>query len=87
MSDDERIVRNAIACEDDGLDPLLSVQCALQAIVTPLFEELKSPGPRPHDWRKYVPEAIRTEWVQLSLGVRLAIYLMADRRTAAEEWD
>lgn len=42
---------------------------------------------RVHDWRNYVPDAIRDNWDSLSEETRLVVYCMAEQQASAEEWD
>ena len=40
-----------------------------------------------HDWRNYVPEAVRAVWAGLDETGRIAVYLTAEARASAEEWE
>ena len=40
-----------------------------------------------HDWRNYVPEAIRLVWNELSELERTLVMLVAEKSADAEEWD
>ena len=40
-----------------------------------------------HDWRNYIPDAMRDRWLALSPDARVAAYIMAERIASYEEWD
>jgi len=42
---------------------------------------------RVHDWRNYVPEELQKDWNQLTERERQIIFVMADERASAEDWD
>lgn len=42
---------------------------------------------RVHDWRNYVPEAVKGAWAWLTPTGRTAVYLTADACADAEDWD
>ena len=42
---------------------------------------------RVHDWRNYIPDAMRERWFMLSPDARVAAYIMATDLAHSEEWD
>lgn len=46
-----------------------------------------SSGGRVHNWRRYVPQALRSGWLFLSPTERAIVKIMADAQADNEEWD
>ena len=44
-------------------------------------------GGRVHNWKTYIPDAIKENWDDLSTEAMLAAYLVAKQMADREEWD
>jgi hypothetical protein len=42
---------------------------------------------RVHDWRGYIPVALRRRWIHLSCETRIVAACLAEQQASAEEWD
>ncbi len=40
-----------------------------------------------HDWRNYIPDAMRERWLTLSPDACVAAYILAERIASYEDWD
>lgn len=70
--------------------PPLALLLAMEAARVPP-SDLAAPdfakAERVHDWRNYVPDEVRAAWPSLDDTARIAVYLTANARAMAEEWE
>ncbi len=55
----------------------------MDAVLNPEFDNTT----RVHDWRNHIPPRFKGIWDQLSIEVRIVIYLTAYDAACKEEWD
>jgi len=56
-------------------------------ILSAIHEPEWTPRPRFRDWRNHVDSELRGLWSELDVDTRLALFLIASKRTSAELWD
>lgn len=56
-------------------------------ILLAIHEPVWMPRPRFRDWRNHVDSELRGLWSELDVDTRLALFLIASKRTSAELWD
>lgn len=55
-------------------------------IIKAVLETDFSKRTKVHNWKNYVPDALREKWSSLSLQTRIAIYYVAHPLAEKEEW-
>lgn len=67
----------------------------LRELFDPIYpyqeEQLSEPNwdeyDRVHNWRNYIPKALREHWHELSEDARLVAFYMAESRASSEDWE